>query len=292
MIVKNEAHVVAACLESVRHLIDYWVIVDTGSVDSTEEVVRTALHGIPGEFHHHEWDGFGKSRTKALDLAKGKADYALMMDADETLKLDVWPELEADAYLLWAHPGKEVKFVTRRLFKLDLGWTYEGILHEYPKAAKLWEDKVLENAIILTTQNGARSQNPDKYRIDAIALEKALVDEPENSRYVYYLAQSWKGAGEDRLAAYRYIQRTAMGPGLNPEEVYISFLEAGRCFGRLGMLDECESALLRARQAAPTRPEAMTSLATLYQTWARATPPHGTMNVETWHYVPPAEDAE
>jgi glycosyltransferase involved in cell wall biosynthesis len=50
MIVRDEAHVVERCLDSVRPLIDGAVIVDTGSRDGTPEIVRAYLvrHGIPG----------------------------------------------------------------------------------------------------------------------------------------------------------------------------------------------------------------------------------------------------
>ena len=40
MIVKNESKVVERCLDSVKSLIDYWVIVDTGSDDGTQKVIR------------------------------------------------------------------------------------------------------------------------------------------------------------------------------------------------------------------------------------------------------------
>ena len=40
MIVKNEAHVIARCLASVRPIIDYWVIVDTGSTDGTQDAIH------------------------------------------------------------------------------------------------------------------------------------------------------------------------------------------------------------------------------------------------------------
>ena len=40
MIVKDEAHVIERCLSSVLPVIDYWVIVDTGSTDGTQQKIK------------------------------------------------------------------------------------------------------------------------------------------------------------------------------------------------------------------------------------------------------------
>ena len=55
MIVKNEAHVIRRCLDSVRPIVDSWVIVDTGSSDGTQEIVRNWFADIPGELHERPW---------------------------------------------------------------------------------------------------------------------------------------------------------------------------------------------------------------------------------------------
>ena len=68
MIVKDEAAVIARCLASVRPLIDYWIIVDTGSADGTPDIVRKVLHDIPGELHQRPWVDFAHNRSEALDL--------------------------------------------------------------------------------------------------------------------------------------------------------------------------------------------------------------------------------
>ena len=41
MIVKDEAHVVTEAFESVRAFIDSWCIVDTGSTDGTQDLIRS-----------------------------------------------------------------------------------------------------------------------------------------------------------------------------------------------------------------------------------------------------------
>ena len=43
MIVKNEAHVILRCLDSVRPLVDYVLIEDTGSTDGTQQIVMDWL---------------------------------------------------------------------------------------------------------------------------------------------------------------------------------------------------------------------------------------------------------
>ena len=85
MIVKNEREVIERCLSSVKQLIDYWIIVDTGSTDGTQEVVKKFLKDIPGELHERPWVDFGYNRNEAMKLAEGKTDYLFFIDADDRL---------------------------------------------------------------------------------------------------------------------------------------------------------------------------------------------------------------
>jgi glycosyltransferase involved in cell wall biosynthesis len=85
MIVKNEAHVIRRCLESVRPFIDTWVIVDTGSTDGTQDIIRDYFKDIPGELFERPWKNFGANRTEALALARQRGDYVFVIDADDEL---------------------------------------------------------------------------------------------------------------------------------------------------------------------------------------------------------------
>ena len=77
MIVRNEAHIVHEVLDAVAPYISSWVIVDTGSVDGTQNLIRNhmARLGIAGELHERPWRNFGDNRSEALDLAQGHGDY-------------------------------------------------------------------------------------------------------------------------------------------------------------------------------------------------------------------------
>ena len=43
MIVKNESQVIRRCIDSVKDYISYWVIVDTGSTDGTQDLIKEIM---------------------------------------------------------------------------------------------------------------------------------------------------------------------------------------------------------------------------------------------------------
>src|SRR5215217_2805571 len=92
MIVKNEAHVIERCLSSVRPILDYVLIVDTGSTDATREVIAAFLarEKLPGQVIDRPWINFAHNRSEALDALRDVSgiDYGFTIDADETLGFD------------------------------------------------------------------------------------------------------------------------------------------------------------------------------------------------------------
>jgi len=258
MIVKNEAHCIEKCLESVKSFIDYWIICDTGSTDNTEEIIKKCLEGIPGEIHHHEWKDFATNRNKALELSKNKADYIFIIDADDYLISQNHPfqNLNALIYKVLLQHGS-VQYYRNQLIHNSISCKYVGILHEYLETPFGLENKVLPNCYIFYGANGARSKDPEKYLRDAEIFEKALEQDSNNSRYVFYCAQSYRDANCLAKALTYYIQRSNMG-GWN-EEVYVSLLEAAKLTERIRSFDSItvESAYLKAFNFYPKRAEAL-----------------------------------
>src|SRR6266446_3691198 len=88
MIVRNEAAVIRRCLDSVKGVLSHWIICDTGSTDNTRKIVLEELNDIPGTLYDDPWVDFAHNRSLAIARARGKADFHLLMNADETLHFD------------------------------------------------------------------------------------------------------------------------------------------------------------------------------------------------------------
>jgi tetratricopeptide (TPR) repeat protein len=265
MIVKNEAKVIARCLESLKSIIDSWVIVDTGSTDGTQTIIRSVLQGIPGELHERPWKDFGHNRTEAIELGRAFTkigDYLLVIDADDVLIVPPrfeMPKLTKDCYELRVEDAG-TSYQRLHLFRADLDFRYIGVLHEVLKTPENSSRARLNGIIYKRTGGGARSVNPNKYRHDAAVLEAALAAEPGNARYAFYLAQSWRDATEYEKALLAYDHRVRMGGW--EEEVYFSLHEIGKLSAKLGRDDGIViDAYLRAYERRPTRAEPLCNLA-------------------------------
>ncbi|WP_249116025.1 glycosyltransferase [Azoarcus sp. L1K30] len=247
MIVRNESAVIDRCLASVKDHIDYWVIVDTGSTDDTPAKIQATLKGIPGELHHRKWVDFGHNRTEAIELARGKADYILIMDADNIFHAPRegwhWPALTVDAYDLLIRSAN-TEYRLRLLVADRLAWRWVGVLHEYLVSTPESVSSELQGPWVDRRHEGARSRDPLTYRKDAAILAAALKKEPGNTRYAFYLAQSWRDAKEPKKALEAYRHRAAMGGW--DEEVFFSLYQCGVLLESMKRWPEALDAYLKA----------------------------------------------
>lgn len=234
MIVRNESKVIERCLSCVKDHIDYWVIVDTGSDDNTPELIQKTLADIPGELHHRSWVNFGVNRTESLQLAKGKADYLLLCDADEQIifsdEFDA-SLLNKECYLVQC-TGESTYFITS-LISGKLNYKYVGVTHEFLASAHILEREKLHTIRILDLGDGGFKA--DKYHRDIELLEKGLIDEPDNSRYKFYLANSYANISNYEKAIEWYKKRIEDGGW--EEEVTESYENLGICYNSLGQYD-------------------------------------------------------
>jgi glycosyltransferase involved in cell wall biosynthesis len=169
MIVKNEAKVIVRCLESVKPLVQAWTIVDTGSTDGTQAIIRSVMKDVPGELYERPWKDFGHNRTEAIELARNHTkpgDYLLVLDADDQILVPPrysWPKLTKDCYELHVEDAG-TSYERLHLFRADLDFRYVGVLHEVLHTPPGSTRGRLTDVVYKRTGGGARSVNPNKYR--------------------------------------------------------------------------------------------------------------------------------
>jgi glycosyltransferase involved in cell wall biosynthesis len=269
MIVKNEAARIGRCLSSVIPYISSAAIVDTGSTDGTQDVIAKILgaHGIPasiGEAPFHNW---AQARNAGLAHARlsNDWDYLLLCDADMELVVPdhaafVGALGERKAYDLRQRTGGEagVDYWNRRLVARSSTANYLGVTHEYldeSDAAQLPGPYFVDHA------DG--SNRPDKLERDVVLLKDALVSEPLNVRYWFYLGQSYRDLGKYAEAELAYRRRVELGGW--DEEVWNAHYNVAHCLDNRGEHAQFVHEMLLAWNRRPSRAETLYDLATHFR---------------------------
>jgi len=234
MIVKDESNVIERCISSVSKYIDYYVICDTGSSDSTKDIIRNFFdnNNIRGEIHDDDWFDFGTNRTHALQKCYQKTEWALMIDADDYIVGNMnlsSLDSDADAYS-FSIGNKDFIYQRTQLFNLKKQkWYYKNPLHEYPTCDTTPViKKISGNYIWISGRDGNRSRKfkdvKEKYLHDYFTLKTHSTDNPRNQ---FYAAQSIFDAGLYDIAEKEYLSRITM-KGWR-DEVFYSWLKTGIC---------------------------------------------------------------
>jgi tetratricopeptide (TPR) repeat protein len=272
MIVRNEAHIVHELLDCIAPYISSWVIVDTGSEDGTQDIIRAhmARLGIPGELHERPWKNFGHNRSEALDLAQGHADYIWVVDADDlVIGTPDFSQLTADSCELRYGPADGFTYWRQQIFRDGLPWQYRGVVHEFIFCEQPFQiQRLLGDYYLDSRRLGGRNLDPEKYARDADLLLTEVERDPEDSRSVFYLAQSYYDLGDFANARRWYQRRSEMGGW--EEEVYYSLVRVGQSMLELNEpWPEIQDVLLRAYETRPTRAESLHTIACYYRQQGR-----------------------
>lgn len=262
MIVKDEARRIRPCLEALRGWVDTWVVCDTGSKDGTQAMVRECLSGIPGKLHQVPWVDFGHNRTHALTLARGAADYHLIVDADMIFqqKGEFRQGLEADSYLVRERAQEECW--VERLISDRHDWTHVGSVRPFLHS----KTSVTRAKLLQPSFEKAFELKPDASMLHyKIALLERSLERGENiPRATFHLAQNYRDLGNLPRAIEFYEKRATLGGW--PEEIWYSLYQVARLQQRLGISWVLVlSQYLRAYQFRPQRVESLFRVAEFYR---------------------------
>ncbi|RCK71996.1 MAG: Glycosyl transferase, group 2 family protein [Anaerolineae bacterium] len=209
MIVKNEAENLPRCLDSVKDVVDEMIIVDTGSTDNTKEIASS----YGAKVYDFEWvNDFSVARNYSIDQAK--AEWILVLDADEALETETAKRLRgdlynatADAYILLRIEFFSDQMYSNydfaallRLFRNRPGYRYERAYHEeIDPAIKRHNGKIeycYDWVILHYGLMDKRVQGDDLRHERAIRiLTQAIAEKPNDPNLYMFMASEYYNKG-------------------------------------------------------------------------------------------------
>ena len=274
MIVKNESAIIQRLIDSVLPIIDSYCICDTGSTDKTPELIVNyfKLKGITGKIVNEPFRDFGYNRTKALEYCRDlpKADYLLLLDADMVLKLHTEFDVklfkqrisEGDAYYI-LQGSQSFYYKNIRLIRNRSNISYLGVTHEYINLPDDTRYGLLNKEDIFIWDIGDGGAKSDKFERDIRLLTKGLETEPNNDRYIFYLANSLRDVGRIKEAIENYKKRIALGGWI--EEIWYSNYSLGKIYKNRNEIDKAIYYLLEAYSCIPDRIENLYEIVNYYR---------------------------
>jgi len=143
VITLNEEACIASCLESLAWT-DEVVVVDSGSVDRTEEICRS----FPNvRFFYNAWPGYGPQKNFALSQAANT--WIISLDADEVVS----PELAREVVETLRQPcnynGFEIKRKNyyRNHWIRHSGWWPDAIIRVFRKDSGRFNDRIVHESV-------------------------------------------------------------------------------------------------------------------------------------------------
>ena len=267
MIVKNESKIIQRCLSSILPIIDSVVISDTGSTDNTIELIESFLseHNLKGKVYNDEWKNFGHNRTKSITnaqewLTETGADlpssYLITIDADMVFCIE--PSFKKELLVLkdsWNIQQKNscLTYYNKRIFKSSLRYKCIGVTHEHWGCDDQEKDGKLD--LLYIDDIGDGGAKADKFDRDIRLLSQGIIDEPNNERYYFYLAQSYSDSGNKEEAIKLYKKRIEMGGWY--EEVFMAHLRIGDIYSSLQQIENAVHYWSLGYEKLPSRSETL-----------------------------------
>lgn len=250
MIVKNEAKNMVRLFESIKDVIDFVSIDDTGSTDDTKAIIRNwcKKNKKPLSLFDQPFVDFEYNRNMAVKHAQEsfpQATYIFLSDADFVWKIKD-PSRKKELYqvsyfinqILYddentTEETSSLVYPNKRLLRNNLEWTCECLSHEAWYCDRNHIDEVLDWIHIDDKlDGGARA---DKFERDERLIRKGLsggATGRKKNRYLFYLGQTLRDLGRFD-EGYEYYKLRSVAGGDVAEQT-ISMFQMGVCMERLG----------------------------------------------------------
>lgn len=276
---KNEEEVLKRCLDSVADIVDGYLLVDTGSTDSSLEIASSYEKAYIKEI---EFENFVITKNRVLDFAeKMPYTHILWMDADEYIR----PE-EIENFKKMYKIFKQMKAPIAVTSIHDFHNSTSGAIYERPR---IWinnpnirfDGPGVHEFIPYDDLNSVIFKHIEVYHSHKIkgknqqeSLKKYIqillkyeINHPTNLRCLFYIARSYIDMRDwEKAIEYtkKYRKQSEKDSHIIREEYWYSLLDEARALKMLHRLDESVEIFERAINFLDHRAEAYYELAVMY----------------------------
>jgi GT2 family glycosyltransferase/tetratricopeptide (TPR) repeat protein len=262
MIVRDNAGILQACLESIRPWVDEMIVVDTGSKDDTPRIAER----LGARVFHFPWcDSFSAARNESLRHARGR--WVFWMDSDDVISPDCGRQLRTLAaaatdpqvlgFVIQVHcPGAErdgaedctaVDHV--KLFRNLPHLRFEGRIHEQILPAIYRAGGRVEFTPLFVVHSGY-DHSPEgqarKKERDLRLLHLEYQEDPEHPFTLFNLGMTYADTGGPREAV-KYLRQCIARSDPRSSHVRKAHVWLLSSYHKLGQRDEawraCEEGL-------------------------------------------------
>ena len=199
MIVKDAGPMFEQILtENLPHF-DRYCILDTGSTDGTQDVIKQVLKNKKGYLYEEPFVNFKVSRNRCLDLAGTATKYLLMLDDTYTIRGDLRSFLEeisgdqySDSFSLMIQSG-DSEYYSNRIIKSNGFLRYIHTIHEVITDQNNINVTIPPNRAFIFDHRAdyMEKRTNDRKQFDLELLFKELKEDPNDPRALYYIAQTY-----------------------------------------------------------------------------------------------------
>jgi tetratricopeptide (TPR) repeat protein len=269
IMVKDAGDTFESMLRANMHVADRWTILDTGSTDGTQDVVRRVLGGQRYLLAEEPFINFRDSRNRCLELAGTSCTFNLMLDDTYIVRGDLRKFLQeartdefATSYCLFIR-SDDVEYQSNRITRSESGLRYMYTIHEVIQLDRNNNQVVipLEVAFIEDVESEYMDERTSRRKqYDLERLEEMIREDPDNPRHLYYMAQTYSLLRDYEKAAFWFKKRYE-SPSIGlPVERMDAACEYARILN-FKMKDVpwevVEKAYMDAYECEPERPEAL-----------------------------------
>lgn len=266
MIVRDNERTIRAAIESIHPYVDDLVVVDTGSVDATPEIVKS----YGARLFHFSWiDDFSAARNFSIEQALG--EWIFWMDSDDTLPPHCGQKLKELARA--HHRDKVLGYVMQvqcpsdgssgiteftvvdhvKLFRNRKDLRFEGPIHEQIlMPIRRAKGEVLRTDIYVVHSGSEHTPESQRRKVarDLRILFKDLANRPNHPFVLFNLAMTYAESGQ-HSEGLQWIERCLSVSAPHESHVPKAFSYLASCQAQLGMHEQSLQSCRRGRELFP-----------------------------------------